>query len=111
MWALPCDVYDLEPRSCYENEEPVLACRETVSWGGNCQNLLTSGGNTQPTWVAKLFREAEMWYSPHQILRIAPDTFHSIRTEGEALVLIISIPPLDAFDQHVATEHREAQPR
>jgi hypothetical protein len=37
MWALPCDVYDLEPRSRYENEEPVLACRETVSWGGNCQ--------------------------------------------------------------------------
>ncbi len=39
------------------------------------------------------------------------DIIHSIRTEGEALVLIISIPPLDAFDQHVATEHREAQPR
>jgi hypothetical protein len=34
MWALPCDVYDLEPRSCYENEEPVLACRETVSRAG-----------------------------------------------------------------------------
>ena len=63
MWALPCDVYDLEPGSCYENEEPVLACRETVSWGGNCQNL-----------------------------RIPLDALHSIRTEGEALVLSISIP-------------------
>jgi hypothetical protein len=75
MWALPCDVYDLEPGSCYENEEPVLACRETVGWGGNCQSLLTRDGDT--------------------ILRIAPNTLHSIRTEGEALVLSISIPPED----------------
>ena len=81
MWALPCDVYDLEPRSRYENEEPILACWETVSWGGNCQSL-----------------------------RIPSDALQSIRTEGEALVLIISIPPLDASDQHVATKHREAWP-
>jgi hypothetical protein len=66
MWALPCDVYDLEPGSCYENEEPVLACRETVSWGGNWQGL-----------------------------RIPLDALYSIRTEGEALVLNISIPPED----------------
>ena len=66
MWALPCDVYDLEPGSCYEDEEPVLACRETVSWGGNCQSL-----------------------------RIPLDALHSLRTEGEALVLSISIPPED----------------
>jgi hypothetical protein len=66
MWALPCDVYDLEPRSCYENEEPVLACRETVSWGGNCQSL-----------------------------RIASDALQIITTEGKALVLSISIPPED----------------
>jgi len=46
MWALSCDVYDLEPGSCYENEEPVLACRETVSWGGNCQSLLTIDGDS-----------------------------------------------------------------
>jgi hypothetical protein len=82
MWALPCDVYDLEPRSRYENEEPVLACRETVSWGGNCQNL-----------------------------RIPLDALQSIRIGGEALVLSISIPPLDASDQHVATEYQELQPR
>ena len=63
MWALPCDVYDLEPGSCYENEEPILACRETVSWGGNCQSL-----------------------------RIPLDALYSIRTDGEALVLSISIP-------------------
>jgi len=43
---------------------------------------------------------------PHQILRIPPDALHSIRTEGEALVLSISIPPLEASDQHVSTEHR-----
>jgi hypothetical protein len=75
MWALPCDVYDLEPGSCYENEEPVLACRETVSWGGNCQSLLTRDSNA--------------------ILGIAPDTFLSIRIKGEALILNISIPPED----------------
>ena len=75
MWALPCDVYDLEPGSCYENEEPVLACRETVSWDRNCQSLVTRNSDT--------------------ILRIASDTFHSIRTEGEALVLSISIPQED----------------
>ena len=39
---------------------------------------------------------------PHQILRIPPDALHGIRTEGEALVLSLSIPPLDASDQHVA---------
>ena len=39
------------------------------------------------------------------------DTLQSIRTEGEALVLSISIPPLDASDQHVATEYQEVQPR
>ncbi len=41
----------------------------------------------------------------HQILRIPPDTLHGIRTDAEALVLSISIPPLDPSDQHVATEH------
>jgi mannose-6-phosphate isomerase-like protein (cupin superfamily) len=41
---------------------------------------------------------------PHQILRVPIDTIHSIRTEGEALILSISIPPLEASDQHVATE-------
>jgi hypothetical protein len=70
MWALPCDVYDLEPRSCYENEEPVLACREAVSWGRSCQNLLTRYGDTWLSWAAKLLRKAEREYSPYQILRI-----------------------------------------
>jgi len=56
MWALPCDVYDLEPGSCYENEEPVLACRETVSRGGNCRSLLTRDSDTPLGWAAKLFK-------------------------------------------------------
>jgi hypothetical protein len=75
MWALPCDVYDLEPGSCYENEKPVLACREAISWYGNCQSLLTRDSNT--------------------ILGIAPDSFLGIRTKDEALVPSISIPPED----------------
>ena len=44
---------------------------------------------------------------PQQILRIPQDALHDIRTEDEALVLSISIPPLDASDQHIATEQRE----
>ncbi|MFW6118387.1 MAG: hypothetical protein ACOC6R_02710 [Chloroflexota bacterium] len=75
MRALPCDVYDLEPGPCYENEKPVLACRETVSWYGNCQSLLTTDSNT--------------------VVGIAPDTFLSIRPEGETLVPSISMPPED----------------
>ena len=43
---------------------------------------------------------------PRQILRVPVDAIHSIRTESKALVLSISIPPLEASDQHVATEHR-----
>ena len=31
MWNLSCNMYDLEPRPCYENEEPVLACREIMN--------------------------------------------------------------------------------
>ncbi len=45
---------------------------------------------------------------PHQILRVPIDALHSIRTDDEAVVLSISVPPLEASDQHVATEHREA---
>jgi mannose-6-phosphate isomerase-like protein (cupin superfamily) len=44
---------------------------------------------------------------PYQILRIPLDALHDIRTDGEALVLSISIPPLDASDQHMAMKHRE----
>jgi len=43
---------------------------------------------------------------PNQILRVPLDALHSIQTDGEAVVLSISIPPLEASDQHVATEHR-----
>ncbi len=43
---------------------------------------------------------------PRQVLRVPIDALHSIRTEGQALVLSISIPPLEPSDQHVATEHR-----
>jgi mannose-6-phosphate isomerase-like protein (cupin superfamily) len=39
---------------------------------------------------------------PHQILRVSKDTLHGIRAEAEALVLSISIPPLDSSDQHLA---------
>lgn len=42
---------------------------------------------------------------PHEVLRIPIDSIHSIRTEKEALVLSISIPPLEATDQHLATAH------
>ena len=42
---------------------------------------------------------------PNQSLRVPVDTVHSIRTESGALVLSISIPPLEASDQHLATEH------
>ena len=40
----------------------------------------------------------------HQILRVPIDAVHSIRTDGQALVLSISIPPLEASDQHVAAQ-------
>ena len=52
-----------------------------------------------------------MVIEPHQILRIPCDTVYGIQTKDRALVLSISIPPLEASDQHVATEHREAQLR
>ena len=42
---------------------------------------------------------------PYQVLRVPADSLHSIRTEGEVLVLSISIPPLEATDQHLATKH------
>lgn len=59
MWNLPRNVYDLEPRSRYENEEPVLACRKTVKLGGNCQSLLTRDDHTWLGWMAKLLRKVE----------------------------------------------------
>jgi hypothetical protein len=43
----------------------------------------------------------------HHHKRIPRDALHDIRTDGEALVLSISMPPLDASDQHMAMEHRE----
>ena len=41
---------------------------------------------------------------PHQSLRIPTDVLHSIQTDKEALVLSISIPPLEEDDQHLAAE-------
>jgi len=41
----------------------------------------------------------------HQSLRIPVDVLHSISTDKEALVLSISIPPLEADDQHLAAQH------
>ena len=46
---------------------------------------------------------------PCQILRVPADSLHRIRTEGEALVLSISTPPLEVTDQRLATSHSEAQ--
>ena len=40
----------------------------------------------------------------HQILRVPIDTLHSIRAEAEALVLSISMPPLDLSDQYLVVE-------
>ena len=48
--------------------------------------------------------EETMVLKPHQVLRVPIDTVHSIRAQGEVLVLSISIPPLEASDQHVATQ-------
>jgi mannose-6-phosphate isomerase-like protein (cupin superfamily) len=42
---------------------------------------------------------------PHQILRAPVDAVHSLQGTGDALVLSISIPPLQSSDQHVAA-HR-----
>jgi len=42
----------------------------------------------------------------HQVLRVPPEVIHGIGTDDEAIVLSISIPPLDFSDQHVAMEHR-----
>ena len=33
MRTLPCNVYDVEQGSRYENKEPLLACRKTVKHG------------------------------------------------------------------------------
>lgn len=43
---------------------------------------------------------------PHEILRVPAEAIHGIRTDSQALVLSISIPPLEASDQHVVVEHR-----
>ena len=40
----------------------------------------------------------------YQILRVPVDAVHSIQTDGQAIVLSISIPPLEAADQHVAAQ-------
>jgi len=40
----------------------------------------------------------------YETLRVPIDTVHTIRSIGEALVLSISIPPLDPSDQHVAAQ-------
>lgn len=44
-----------------------------------------------------------MILQPHQILAVPGDAIHGIWTEGEALVLSISVPPLEDSDQYVAT--------
>lgn len=46
-----------------------------------------------------------MVIEPHQILRVPVDAVHSIRTARQALVLSISIPPLETSDQHMTAPH------
>ncbi|MFB3053345.1 MAG: hypothetical protein ACE1ZT_05710, partial [Dehalococcoidia bacterium] len=42
---------------------------------------------------------------PYETVRIEKEVQHSVRAvEGSALVLSLSIPPLDRDDQHVAEE-------
>lgn len=41
----------------------------------------------------------------HQILRVPADAVHTIKAKKEVLILSISIPPLVASDQYVATSH------
>jgi mannose-6-phosphate isomerase-like protein (cupin superfamily) len=48
--------------------------------------------------------EKSVTLQQHQSLRIPVDVLHSIRTNKEALVLSISIPPLEAHDQHLAAQ-------
>ena len=48
--------------------------------------------------------EETVMLEPHEILRVPPDTLHGIETDREAVVLSISIPPLQPSDQHVPTE-------
>ncbi|MEX1195067.1 MAG: cupin domain-containing protein [Dehalococcoidia bacterium] len=45
----------------------------------------------------------DMRLRPYETVRVEKNEVHSIRTiEGEALVMSLSIPPLDPSDQHVA---------
>jgi quercetin dioxygenase-like cupin family protein len=39
---------------------------------------------------------------PYEIQRVAPGITHGLRSIGEALVLSISIPPLQMDDQHIS---------
>ena len=48
--------------------------------------------------------EKSVTLQQHQSLRIQVDVLHSIRSNKEALVLSISIPPLEADDQHLAAQ-------
>ena len=46
-----------------------------------------------------------VFLKPYQILRVPVDSIHSIRAEEAALVLSISIPPLEGTDQHLVMEY------
>ena len=47
----------------------------------------------------------DMRLRPYETVRVEKDEVHSLRTlGGEALVMSLSIPPLDAADQHAAGE-------
>jgi quercetin dioxygenase-like cupin family protein len=42
---------------------------------------------------------------PYETVRIEPEAVHSVRTlDGDALVMSLSIPPLDRADQHVVED-------
>ena len=54
--------------------------------------------------VEAILEDKAVVLQPHQVLRVPNDTVHGIRADAEAIVLSISIPPLDLSDQHLATE-------
>ena len=40
----------------------------------------------------------------YQVLRVPVDAVHSLQTDSQAIVLSISVPPLEPSDQHVAAQ-------
>ena len=101
------DIGDYEVVS--HSETPECSLRLLKLTKGKFVHLHHHHGTTQTYFVLEGTAQVTVGgkpvvLKPHQILRIPVDTLHSIRAQEEALVLSISIPPLDASDQHLATE-------